>query len=74
MQNIIIHKDNRNKKIANFSGTSLQLKKKRAMPVVGYIAEDICDYYDRRPLVVGWRLNKLGFPLLGKFCSGVLTA
>lgn len=46
--------------------SSLRLKKKRPMPVVGYNAKDICDYYDRRPLVVGWRLNKLSFPLLGK--------
>jgi len=36
------------------------------MPVVGYNAEEIMNYYDRRPLVVGWRLNKLSLPLLGK--------
>jgi len=35
------------------------------MPVVGYNAEEICNYYDRSPLVVGWRLNSLSLPLLG---------
>ena len=44
----------------------LRAKKKRPIPIVGYNAEEICDYYDRRPLVVGWRLNKLSLPLLGK--------
>jgi hypothetical protein len=34
------------------------------MPVVGYNADKICEYYDRRPLVVGWRLNSLSLPLL----------
>lgn len=43
----------------------LRAKKKRPIPIVGYNAEEICDYYDRRPLVVGWRLNKLSLPLLG---------
>ena len=37
----------------------------KAMPVTGYDAEAIENYYDRRPLHVGWRLNSLGFPLLG---------
>ncbi|GFH45958.1 hypothetical protein CTEN210_02432 [Chaetoceros tenuissimus] len=41
------------------------MKKKRPMPVVGYNADEICKYYDMRPLVVGWRLNKLSLPLLG---------
>jgi len=35
------------------------------MPVTGYDAQTILDFYDRRPLQVGWRLNSLGFPLLG---------
>lgn len=35
------------------------------MPVEGYEAEAIEEYYDRRPLQVGWRLNSIGFPLLG---------
>ncbi len=53
---------------ASWSSTSFSLgaKKRRPIPVVGYNAKDICEYYDRRPLVVGWRLNKLSFPLLGK--------
>jgi len=37
------------------------------MPIVGYNAQDICHFYDRSPLVVGWRLNSIGFPLLGMF-------
>ena len=39
--------------------------KLRPMPVVGYEATEICEYYDRRPLEVGWRLNSLSLPLLG---------
>jgi hypothetical protein len=39
--------------------------KTKPMPVTGYNAELIEDYYDRRPFQVGWRLNSLGFPLLG---------
>jgi predicted unusual protein kinase regulating ubiquinone biosynthesis (AarF/ABC1/UbiB family) len=35
------------------------------MPVTGYDAEAIEDYYDRRPLQVGLRLNSIGFPMLG---------
>jgi len=49
----------------DFRSTELRLKKKKPMPIVGYNAQDICNYYDRRPLVVGWRLNTLSFPLLG---------
>lgn len=41
-------------------------RKPNAMPVTGYDAAAIEDFYDRRPLQVGWRLNSLGFPLLGK--------
>lgn len=40
-------------------------KKTLPMPITGYNAKDILDCYDRRPLEVGWRLNSLGFPLLG---------
>ena len=35
------------------------------LPIKGYDALAIEEYYDRRPLQVGWRLNSLGFPLLG---------
>jgi len=35
------------------------------MPVTGYDGKTIDAFYDRRPLQVGWRLNSLGFPLLG---------
>lgn len=41
-------------------------QKMKPMPVTGYDARAIEDYYDMRPLEVGWRLNSLGFPLLGK--------
>lgn len=34
---------------------------------VGYDADSIIDFYDRRPWEVGLRLNMLGLPLLGKF-------
>jgi hypothetical protein len=40
--------------------------KQRPMPVTGYDAKAILEYYDMRPLAVGWRLNILGFPLLGE--------
>jgi predicted unusual protein kinase regulating ubiquinone biosynthesis (AarF/ABC1/UbiB family) len=35
------------------------------LPVRGYNADALEAHYDRRPLAVGWRLNALGFPLLG---------
>jgi hypothetical protein len=41
-------------------------QKTKPMPVVGYDANAILAHYDRRPLQVGWRLNSLAFPLLGK--------
>ena len=40
-------------------------QKIQPLPIQGYNAESIEEYYDRRPLQVGWRLNSLGFPLLG---------
>ena len=43
--------------------------KTKPLPVTGYDSDAIEDLYDRRPLQVGWRLNSLGFPLLGmSFC------
>lgn len=39
------------------------------MPIKGYNAAAIEEYYDRRPLQVGWRLNSLGFPLLGWYMA-----
>lgn len=40
-------------------------QKMKPMPILGYSARTILAYYDARPLEVGWRLNSLGFPLLG---------
>jgi hypothetical protein len=40
-------------------------QKMKPMPILGYNARNILAYYDARPLEVGWRLNSLGFPLLG---------
>lgn len=40
--------------------------KTKPMPVVGYNAKEICEKYDRRPFQVGWRMNSVGLPLLGK--------
>jgi predicted unusual protein kinase regulating ubiquinone biosynthesis (AarF/ABC1/UbiB family) len=40
-------------------------KKMQPMPILGYDPELIMDFYDRRPLEVGWRLNSVGLPLLG---------
>jgi len=40
---------------------------KKPMPITGYDANEICERYDRRPLEVGWRLNSLGFPMVGCF-------
>jgi hypothetical protein len=42
-------------------------EKMKPMPVVGYDSESIEEYYDLRPFEVGWRLNSLGLPLLGRF-------
>jgi hypothetical protein len=50
----------------------MRRQKTKPMPVTGYDAGAIEEYYDMRPLEVGWRLNSLGFPLLGtygQFCS-----
>jgi hypothetical protein len=41
-------------------------KKTKPIPVTGYDGKAIDEFYDRRPLQVGWRLNSLGFPLLGR--------
>jgi predicted unusual protein kinase regulating ubiquinone biosynthesis (AarF/ABC1/UbiB family) len=40
-------------------------QKIQPLPIRGYDATAIETYYDHRPLQVGWRLNSLGFPLLG---------
>lgn len=40
-------------------------QKMKPMPIRGYDARAIEEYYDVRPLEVIWRLNSLGFPLLG---------
>ena len=40
-------------------------QKAKPMPIVGYNADEILEFYDKRPLEVGWRLNSLGLPLLG---------
>lgn len=53
------------------SSTKLHITKKKPMPIVGYNGQDICDYYDRSPLTVGWRLNILSLPLLGKLSINV---
>lgn len=52
--------------ISRAYSTQLSVRKQKPMPIIGYNGEDICDYYDRRPLVVGWRLNILSLPLLGE--------
>jgi hypothetical protein len=49
-------------------------QKTKPMPLTGYDAQAIDEYYDRRPLQIGWRLNSLSFPLLGTFCSRFLEA
>lgn len=44
-------------------------EKTKPMPITGYDSEAIEDFYDRRPFQVGWRLNSIGFPLLGWYFS-----
>ena len=39
--------------------------KTKPMPITGYNAAAIEEYYDHRPFQVGWRLNSLLFPMLG---------
>lgn len=48
-------------------------QKTKPMPVVGYDANVILEHYDRRPFQVGWRLNSLAFPLLGKHSKELET-
>jgi hypothetical protein len=63
--------------VDNNEGTSKKRKRRREktmpMPVRGYDATAIEEYYDYRPFEVGWRLNSLGLPLLGmyKYCFRV---
>jgi hypothetical protein len=40
-------------------------RKTKPLPVIGYNARAIEDYYNVRPFQVAWRLNCLGFPFLG---------
>jgi len=54
------------------TGNKRAMRNMKPMPVTGYNAENICEYYDRRPLEVGWRLNSLSLPLLGWYI-GLLT-
>ena len=65
------HLHNSSKRWHSFksSSTSLSVTKRKPMPIVGYNGQEICDYYDRSPLEVGWRLNILSLPLLGKFTN-----
>jgi ABC1 atypical kinase-like domain len=52
--------------ISSTSSSSFSRRQKtKPMPITGYDAQAIEAFYDRRPLQVGWRLNSLGFPLLG---------
>jgi hypothetical protein len=48
-------------------------RKIKPMPITGYDAGAIEEYYNGRPLQVGWRLNSLGFPLLGTYILRVST-
>lgn len=48
------------------------VRKTKPLPVVGYDAESICEFYDRRPLRVAWRLNCVGLPLLGWYAGLLL--
>jgi len=57
----------RNNGVNNRRGSesrSRNKQKMKPMPVTGYDAKAIEEYYDMRPLQVGWRLNTIGFPLL----------
>lgn len=49
-------------------------RKIKPLPVTGYDAAAIEEFYDRRPLQVGWRLNSLGFPLLGESPHTILPS
>jgi hypothetical protein len=49
-------------------------QKMKPMPILGYSARTILAYYDARPLEVGWRLNSLGFPLLGMYSEYIVFA
>jgi hypothetical protein len=62
---------NARRRLDDYSG-GRRRQKTKPMPVTGYDAQAIEEYYDRRPLQIGWRLNSLSFPLLGMFCSRFL--
>jgi hypothetical protein len=55
---------NRNEKNNQRVASKLRKQKMKPMPLTGYDAKAIEEYYDVRPLQVGWRLNSLGLPLL----------
>ena len=49
----------------SYDNRSRSRQKMKPMPITGYDGKAIEEFYDVRPLEVGWRLNVLGFPLLG---------
>ena len=53
----------------NQNQPSRRQRKTKPLPMTGYDSKAIEELYDRRPLQVGWRLNSLGFPLLGWYMS-----
>lgn len=40
--------------------------KTKPLPIEGYDANEVLFTYDRKPFQVGWRMNAVGLPLLGK--------
>jgi len=68
--NIISSTNNNNNN--NVSDRPRVSQKTAPIPITGYEADSIIDFYDSRPLEVGWRLNSLGLPLLGWYL-GLLT-
>ena len=60
-----VQRSNNNNMAAVSDNRSRSRQKMKPMPITGYDAQAIEEFYDRRPLQVGWRLNSLGFPLLG---------
>jgi len=77
MSSIAVHRSTRRfrsseTRLHEVNGMTVQDNMHSSFHNVGYDANSIIDFYDRRPWEIGLRLNMLGLPLLGKFSNNAL--